>query len=170
MLEPVRGVRRRTALKDQSRRRELAQSILYPLVPERGDAHQQLVGELPSDRRPDLCQLLGRAEPIEPRHQGSMQACRDRQRWGGNRGRDLHRLQLTPGLQHSLCHFFDEQWDAVGTLDNVLPDICRQRLAADDPVDHGANVALSKPIEDKSCDMRLSDPWRLELRPKRHNH
>jgi hypothetical protein len=38
---------------------------------------QQGVRELPSDYRPDLRHLLGRAEPVEPRHQRGVQACRD---------------------------------------------------------------------------------------------
>ena len=93
--------------------------------------------KLTTDRRPDLCHLLGRAEPVEPRHQGRMQARGDRQRRGGNRGRSLHRFQLAPGLQHRLCHLFYEQWDAVGALDDVLSDVRRQQLVADDAVDHG---------------------------------
>ena len=98
--------------------------------------------ELTTYRRPDLCHLLGRAKPVEPRHQGSMQARGDRQRRRGNRGRSLHRFRLAPGLQHRFGHLLDEQRDAVGALDDVLPDVRRQQLVADDAVDHGADVAI----------------------------
>ena len=42
------------------------------------DRSQQGMGEFASDRRPDLCQLLAGAEPIEPRHERGMQAGGDR--------------------------------------------------------------------------------------------
>ena len=124
--------------------------------------------KLATDRRPDLGQLLGRAEPVKPRHQGRMQACGDGVRRGGNRGRSLH--CFPPGLQNGLCHLFDEQRDAVGALDDVFFDVSGQRLVADDAVDHAVDLAMTQTIEDKSCHMRLSDPGRLELRPKRHDY
>jgi hypothetical protein len=40
---------------------------------------QQGMAEFPPDRRPHLRHLLGWAEPVEPRHQRRLQACRDRQ-------------------------------------------------------------------------------------------
>ena len=125
--------------------------------------------KLTAYRRPDLYQFLGRAKPVEPRHQGSMQARGHRQRRRGNRSHSLHRFQLAASLQHGLCHLLHEQRDAVGALDDVHSDVCRQRPVADDVVDHGADLAMSQPIEGKSCDVRLPDPGRLELRPKRHD-
>ncbi len=98
-----------------------------------------------------------------------MQARGDRQRRGGNRDCSLYRFQLAPGFQHGLCHLLHEQRDAVSTLDDVLSNARRQRLVADDAVDHGVDLAMSQPVEGKSCDVRLSDPGRLELRPERHD-
>src|SRR6202790_4250279 len=64
----------------------------------------QGVVKFPAYRPPDLSPLLGGAEPIEPRHQGSMQARGDRRRRRGNRSRSLHRFQLAPVPRHGLCH------------------------------------------------------------------
>jgi hypothetical protein len=78
--------------------------------------------ELPPDHRPDLGDFLRAAEPVKPRHQRSVQARGDRPRRGGNSGQRLHGFQLTAGLEHRLGHLLNEQWDAVGALDNVLSD------------------------------------------------
>ena len=53
------------------------------------------------------------------------------------------RRALALRLQHRLGHFLHEQRNAVGALDNVLPDVRRQRLIANDAVDHGSDVALT---------------------------
>ena len=127
------------------------------------------MGELPPDRRPDLRHLLGRAEPVEPRHQRGVQACRDRQGRGRNRRSRAPRRALALRLQHRLRHLLHEQRNAVGALDDVLPDARRQRLVADDAVDHGADFALRQPIDGEGGHMRPSDPGRLELRPERHD-
>ena len=101
------------------------------------------MGELPPDRRPDLRHLLGRAEPVEPRHQRGVQACRDRQGRRRNRGGGAPGFALALRLQHRLGHLLHEQRNAVGALDDVLPDARRQQLVADDAVDHGVDVALA---------------------------
>ena len=88
--------------------------------------------ELPPDRRADLRHLLGGAEPVEPRHQRGVQARRDRQRRRRNRGDRPPRFALALRLQHRLRHLLHEQRNAVGALDDVLPDVRRQRLVAGD--------------------------------------
>jgi hypothetical protein len=65
-----------------------------------------------------------------------------------------------------LGHFFDEQRDAVSTLNDVLPNACRERLVAEDAVDHRVDVALWQAIEGQSGYMRLSVPGRHKFRPK----
>jgi hypothetical protein len=45
----------------------------------------------------------------------------------------------------------------------------RQRLVADDAVDHGVDFALRQPIEGQRGHMRPPDPRRLEFRPERHD-
>ena len=120
--------------------------------------------KLSPDRRPDLRHFFGRAEPVEPRHQRGVQACGDCAERGRNgRSRALGRA-FALRLQHRLRHFLDEQRNAVGALDDVLPDVRRQRLIAGNAVDHGGDFALRQPIESECGDMRPSNPRRLELR------
>ena len=57
------------------------------------------------------------------------------------------RFALALRLQHRLRHLLHEQRNAVGALDDVLPDVRRQMLVADDAVDHGVDVALRQPID-----------------------
>ena len=59
--------------------------------------------------------------------------------------------------------------NAVGALDDVLPDVRREELVANDPVDHGVDFALRQPIEGEGGHVGPSDPRRLELRPERHD-
>ena len=92
---------------------------------------QQGMGELPPDRRADLRHLLGGAEPVKPRHQRGVQACGDRQGRGRNRSGGPLGFALALRLQHRLRHFLDKQRNAVGALDDVLPDVRRQQLVAD---------------------------------------
>ena len=80
---------------------------------------QQRMRELAPDRRSDLRHLLGRTEPVKPRHQRGVQACGDRQSRGRNGGGGLPRFALALRLQHRLRHFLHEQRNAVGALDNV---------------------------------------------------
>jgi hypothetical protein len=55
------------------------------------------------------------------------------------------------------------------SLDDVLPNACREKLVADDAVDHGADFALSQPIDGNGGRVRPSDPRRLELWPECHD-
>src|SRR5215467_303851 len=109
---------------------------------------QQFMRELSPYGSSDLAYLLGRrADPVEPRHQRSMQACRDRKRWRRNyANRPLSRA-LAFGFHHRLRHFLHEQWNTVTALDDVLPNACREKLVADDAVNHGADFALCQPID-----------------------
>ena len=77
------------------------------------------MGKLAPDRRPDLRHLLGRAEPVEPRHQRCVQACRHRQAEDGTAAADAPRCALALRLQHRLRHLLDEQRNAVGALDDL---------------------------------------------------
>src|SRR5262249_56345729 len=73
-------------------------------------------------------------------------------------------------LQHRLRHLFDEQRDAVRTLDDILPYVRRQRIVADDVLDDGADFAVRQPIEAEEGHVRLSYPARLEFRPEGYHH
>ena len=124
--------------------------------------------KLPPDRRADLRHLLGRPKPVEPRHQRGLQACRYRQSGGWNGSSGLLRCALAPRFQYRLGHFLHEQGNAIGALDDVLPNVRWEQLVADDAVDHRADFALCQPIDGEGGDVRPSDPGRLELWPERH--
>ena len=79
------------------------------------------------------------------------------------------RVAFALRLQHRLGHLLHEQRNAVGALDDVLPDVRRELLVADDAVDHGVDIALRQPIEGEGRHVRPSDPGRLEFRPERHD-
>src|SRR5262249_55932880 len=55
---------------------------------------------------------------------------------------------------------FDEQGDAVGALDDILPDALRQHLVADEVVDHRADFALRQSLDGEGTHVRLPDPGR----------
>ena len=62
----------------------------------------------------------------------------------------LARSFFAAGFQHRLGHFLNEQRDAVGALDDVLPNARRKQLVPDDVVDHGLDFAFSEPIDGES--------------------
>ena len=47
-------------------------------------------------------------------------------------------------FQHRLGHFLHEKRDSIGALDDVQPNVLRQRLVARDAVDHGSDFALAQ--------------------------
>jgi hypothetical protein len=97
-----------------------------------------------------------------------LQARGDRQHRGRNRTVGPSRFALALRLQHRLGHFLHKQGNAVGALDDILPDVCRQALVDDKVVDHGVGVALIQPIDGEGGHVRPADPGRIEFRPKRH--
>ena len=54
------------APEDQFGANELIQRIVYLLLRHHRTSADQLMGELPPKRRPDLCYLTGRSQTIEP--------------------------------------------------------------------------------------------------------
>ena len=127
-------------------------------------------GNCPADRRADLRHVLRRPEPIEPRHQRSLQACRNRhdRRWCPCAG--PLRITLTLRVQHRLGHLLGEQWNAVGALDDVLADARRQRSVADDSLDQEIDVARRQPMEGQLSHVRPSNPGRAEFRPESNQY
>ena len=98
-----------------------------------------------------------------------MQACGNGQRGRRNRGDASARVAFAFRRQYGLRHLLHEQRNAVGALDDVLPDARREGLVADDAIDHGADFPLSQPIDGEGGDVRSSDPSRIEFRPERHD-
>ena len=80
------------------------------------------------------------------------------------------RFTLTLRIQHRLGHLLDEQWNAVGALDDVLADARRQRPVADDSLDEEIDVAPRQPIEGQRSHVRPSDPGRAEFRPESNKY
>jgi hypothetical protein len=103
---------------------------------------QQRMRKLSPDRCADLRHLLGGAEPVEPRHQRRVQACWNRESGGRSRCNRALGRALAVRFQHRLRHLLYEQRNAVGALDDVLPDARRDELVANQPIDHGADFAL----------------------------
>jgi hypothetical protein len=102
-----------------------------------------------------------RAEPVEPRHQRGMQRCRHRQRCPRN-GRYLY-----PGLEDRFRQFFQEQRHAIGTLDDLVHHITRQRRGvADDPANQLVAFVSCQASQGQRGDMRLARPGRVKLRAK----
>jgi hypothetical protein len=87
----------------------------------------QIVAEFAAKHRADLPDLLGeRPEPIEARDQGGVQCGGDRQlrkrTCRQDRGDPVVRIAA---FEHGLGQLFDEQWHAVGTLDDLVDDVVR---------------------------------------------
>ena len=86
-----------------------------------------------------------------------------------NRGNGAPRFAFALRLQDRLGHLLNEQRNAIGALDNVLPNPRRQLLIAGDAVDDGSGFPLAEPVERQRGHARLADPRRVEFRPKRHD-
>ena len=95
-----------------------------------------------------------------------MQGRRDRhrRRWNGR----SHALccALALRFQHRFGHFLYEQRNAIGALDDFLPNVRWHWLVASNAVDHRFDFAPRQPIEGEGGDVWLSDPRRLELWPE----
>ena len=124
--------------------------------------------KLSPNRRSDLRHLLGRTEPIEPRHQRCVQACRDRQSARTEPRRRCCRA--SPSLSASSTAF------VISSTNSGMPSVrsimscrilCGERLIAGDAVDHGSDFALPEPIDGEGGNVGSSNPRRLELRPDR---
>ena len=136
MIEEVCRVGRRALAKQQAGRN---QPVQRPVDLSGGffrNGCQQGVGEFTADRRTDLGHILGFAQPIEPRQQRCLQ--------GGRHGVDRGTTLL--GFQHRLGHLLHEQWDAVGTVEDVATNVRRQHAAGRQPVDHGARLGPRQPV------------------------
>jgi hypothetical protein len=79
------------------------------------------------------------------------------------------RVALALCLQYRFRHLLGEERDAIGTFDDVLLNVGRQRLVADDALYQDPDVSLRQPIESHCCHIGLSDPGRTKFRPERHD-
>ena len=103
---------------------------------------QQGVRELSTDRRarsapPPWPGRAGRAAPSEMRA-----GLPGPPGWRRNRGGCL-RAALALRLQHRFGHLLHEQGDAVGSFDDVLPDVRRKQLVADERAQSWRSISRS---------------------------
>ena len=82
-------------------------------------------------------------------------------------GGDAH--QRHTALQDALGQFLDEQWHAVGAIDDLIDHVVGQRLAAGDLLDQSGPVMPVQPIERQHRDLRLAGPRWLEFGTKGHD-
>ena len=73
------------------------------------------------------------------------------------------------GLQHRLCHFLDEQRNAITTLNYVLPNALRQCPTSGNLPNQGGDFAFTETIEVERCDVERPHPRGLELGSVRNN-
>ena len=129
---------------------------------------QKGVRKLPADRRAYLRDGLRVAEPVESRHQRSVQAGGDGERRRRDARHRTRRRAFAFGLQDRLRHLLDEQGNAVRALDDVLLDAGRQLLVSRNSVNQGFDVPARQPIYAEGRHVWTPDPRRRELRPERH--
>ncbi|MET0679084.1 MAG: hypothetical protein ABW175_25065, partial [Bradyrhizobium sp.] len=156
--------------KQQTRRNEAVEigvEFLLRLLHQRGQQH---VGKCPADRCANLRHVLRRPKPIEPRHQRSMQACRNRHHRRRRLGANPLRASFILRVQHRLGHLLGEQGNAVGPLDDVLADARRQRPVADHLLDQGIDVARRQPMQGQLSHVRPSNRGQAEFRPVRNQY
>ena len=130
---------------------------------------EQIVRKLPADGCPNLRHLLSRTEPVEPRHQGSVQACRDRQSRGRDSRSGVLRRIFAACFQNGPRHLLYKQRYAVRPLNYVLPYRSREQFVANDPVDHGFQLTPGQTTKSDRTYVRLSDPRSVKFRPERHD-
>lgn len=120
---------------DQPRFQQLLQ--VAPQEPRRhgGNGGKEPVGELAADNRCELCDLLDRAEPIQPCHQRVTQ-----------RGRNGEGL-VCSRLQRGTGEFLDEQRDAIGLVQDLPDHRLREPAAARHRADEPDGFAILEPGE-----------------------
>jgi hypothetical protein len=135
-----------------------------------GEGRKQRVRKLTPDRCANLRCAAYRGQPVEPRHQQVMQARRDRERQRFPvEYVAIRLLAQQAALQNALGQFLDEQWHAVGAVDDLGDDLIGQCLAAGDPLDQHCPVMTVEAIEHQHRHLRLARPGRLELGPEGHD-
>ena len=169
MLEQIARLRRHALSEQQTGLNETVERRRQLRLGLERHRSQQSMREFTADRRSDLRDFLGRAEPVEPRHQRGVQARGDRQRRGRNRRNRVPCRALALRLQHRLRHFLHEQRNAVGALDDLRHHIRGQLLVPNQPPDNCGGFPLPKPVQRQARHMRLPQPRRVELGAERHD-
>ena len=108
--------------------------------------------------------LLGdRTEPIEARNQRGVQCRGDRQvRQRACRQYGSHAVVAIGAFEHRLRQLLDEQWHAVGALDDLIDDLVGETIAGE-ALDQSYAVAFPKAVQRQGRHMRLPTPGVLEF-------
>src|SRR5215472_2188505 len=169
VLEEVVCVWRNALTEQQARTDERLQGIFKIYLTFAGHRLDERMREFAADRRSNLRELFRSSKTVETRHQRSVKCCGNFEFWRWDRSRCSSRVFLVLRFQYCLGHLLDEQWNAVGPIDQVLTDIRRKKFVAYNSVDDGVDVAPSESIDGDGGHVRKSNPGRLEFRPECNN-
>ena len=134
VLEPIAGVGRHAAPKDQLGRHQLVEGRAQLRFGPRGERLEQLMGESRARSRRRSERLRARAaEAIETGHEESRRVAGIERRQQAGELEMVARGDEQTRLQHHLGQLLDEQRHAVGARDDLLEDLGWQTLA---PVIH----------------------------------
>jgi hypothetical protein len=146
------------------------QPVLQRGLVHRRDRTQDVVGEFPAQHRPQLSDLLGRPELVQPGHERILQGVGDGHR--GERARQHVLLSLRAqerrGQQH-LGQLLDIERHPIRLGDDVGDDLGRQCLAACPVGDQGLDLRPLQPVEGDGRHVRAAGPGQLELGPEREH-
>jgi hypothetical protein len=151
VLEGVSRAGRRAAHGDQFNCHELPERGMEVVFILRADVGHHVIGELPAYHGGLLGHGLRSRHPVKSRHQAVVQG-----------GRDSARL----ALQHGLGQLLDEQWHAVGTLEDLAEYFRRQSCAACDCLGKFGGFALRQASKRDQRYVRPCTPCGRELRPE----
>ena len=126
----------------------------------RGDGVQELEGELPSEHRAELRHLLGGVQSVEPGHEQVLER-------GGNgvEGGGIGPGRPTPHarLRDHLRQLFQEQRDAIRSLDDAPTEVPRERRLGTHRIDEIAGLRGAEPADLEVHQALRFHPGRLEL-------
>ena len=156
VLELVGSLRRDPTHIEELRIRQAAQRALEIRLANRGDRVEQCVGKIAANHGADLRNLLGRPQPVQPRHQRIVQG-----------RRDLAPCEpRTAALEHRARQLLDEERHSSSAIDHRRDGLGRQGLARCHLFHHRADVARAQSVE---RDLRVMFPQRplsAELRAR----
>jgi hypothetical protein len=121
------------------------------------DRVQQFVGKVAANHGSYLCHLLGRPQPIQPRHQRIMQ---------GHRNLELGEFRIAT-LEHYSCQFFHKKGHPAGALEYGRDSFLRQSLFRRYFSHHRAHVARTQPVKGDLGMMRPRRPLSVKLGARR---